>query len=94
MVWYTYYTQNAHGDVVNLTDTDGIVIKTYKYDAFGVEKNIDDADTNAYDYYINDPWESNIGSNYTRQYEEIVDGSSTGIDSGRWEESVYASWYN
>ena len=51
-------------------------------------------DTNAYDYYINDPWEPNIGSSYTRQYEEIVDGSSTGIDSGRWEESVYASWYN
>ena len=42
---YTYYTQNAHGDVVNLTDNNGAVTKTYQYDAFGVEKNIDDTDT-------------------------------------------------
>lgn len=47
---YTYYTQNAHGDVVNLTDADGEVIKTYKYDAFGVEKNIVDSDENAFRY--------------------------------------------
>ena len=47
---YTYYTQNAHGDVVNLTDSTGAVTKTYKYDAFGVEKNIDDGDTNAFRY--------------------------------------------
>lgn len=42
---YTYYTQNAHGDVVNLTDNNGAVTKAYQYDAFGVEKNIDDTDT-------------------------------------------------
>lgn len=30
---YTYYTQNAHGDVVNLTNADGNVTKTYTYDA-------------------------------------------------------------
>ena len=47
---YTYYTQNAHGDVVNLTNTDGEVTKAYKYDAFGVEKNIDENDTNAFRY--------------------------------------------
>ena len=47
---YTYYTQNAHGDVVNLTDANGEVVKSYTYDAFGVEKNIDDADTNAFRY--------------------------------------------
>lgn len=47
---YTYYTQNAHGDVVNLTDTDGEVVKSYTYDAFGVEKNIDEDDTNAFRY--------------------------------------------
>ena len=37
---YTYYTQNAHGDVVNLTDSTGAVVKSYTYDAFGVEKRI------------------------------------------------------
>ena len=47
---YTYYTQNAHGDVVNLTDKDGKVTKSYRYDAFGIEKNIDKNDTNAYRY--------------------------------------------
>ena len=47
---YTYYTQNAHGDVVNLTDKDGKVTKSYRYDAFGVEKNIDENDTNAFRY--------------------------------------------
>ena len=47
---YTYYTQNAHGDVVNLTDKDGKVTKSYRYDAFGVEKNIDNRDTNAFRY--------------------------------------------
>ena len=47
---YTYYTQNAHGDVVNLTDKDGKVTKSYKYDAFGVEKNIDENDTNTFRY--------------------------------------------
>ena len=47
---YTYYTQNAHGDVVNLTDKDGKVTKSYRYDAFGVEKNIDENDANAFRY--------------------------------------------
>ena len=47
---YTYYTQNAHGDVVNLTNADGEVTKKYTYDAFGVEKDIDDSDTNAFRY--------------------------------------------
>ena len=47
---YTYYTQNAHGDVVNLTDKEGKVTKSYRYDAFGVEKNIDENDTNAFRY--------------------------------------------
>ena len=47
---YTYYTQNAHGDIVNLTDKDGKVTKSYRYDAFGVEKNIDENDTNAFRY--------------------------------------------
>ena len=47
---YQYYTQNAHGDVVNLTDSTGAITKSYKYDAFGVEQNVDDADNNAFRY--------------------------------------------
>ena len=47
---YTYYTQNTHGDVVNLTNANGEVTKTYKYNAFGVEKDISESDTNAFRY--------------------------------------------
>lgn len=43
--WYLY---NAHGDVVQLTDTGGAVTKTYEYDAFGVEKAPDSNDANPY----------------------------------------------
>ena len=45
---YTYYTQNAHGDVVNLTDKEGKVTKSYRYDAFGVEISPDSEDVNVF----------------------------------------------
>ncbi|MFR6399870.1 RHS repeat-associated core domain-containing protein [Ruminococcus sp.] len=62
---YTYYTQNAHGDVVNLTDNNGAVTKTYQYDAFGVEQNIDDSDTNAF-RYCGEYYDSESGTIYLR----------------------------
>ena len=62
---YQYYTQNAHGDVVNLTDADGAVTKSYTYDAFGVEQNIDDADTNAF-RYCGEYYDAETGTIYLR----------------------------
>ena len=62
---YTYYTQNAHGDVVNLTDSTGEITKSYTYDAFGVEKNIDDSDTNAF-RYCGEYYDSESGTIYLR----------------------------
>ena len=62
---YTYYTQNAHGDVVNLTDKDGKVTKKYTYDAFGVEKNIDKNDANAF-RYCGEYFDSESGTIYLR----------------------------
>ncbi len=62
---YTYYTQNAHGDVVNLTDKDGKVTKKYTYDAFGVEKNIDKNDTNAF-RYCGEYYDTETGTIYLR----------------------------
>lgn len=62
---YTYYTQNAHGDVVNLTNADGEVTKTYKYDAFGVEKDISDSDTNAF-RYCGEYYDAESGTIYLR----------------------------
>ena len=62
---YTYYTQNAHGDVVNLTNADGEVTKKYTYDAFGVEKNIDENDTNAF-RYCGEYFDAETGTIYLR----------------------------
>ncbi|MPN03155.1 hypothetical protein SDC9_150380 [bioreactor metagenome] len=46
----TYYLYNAHGDVVNLTDSSATAIKSYDYDAFGVERNIASGDANPFRY--------------------------------------------
>ena len=47
---YNYYRKNAHGDVVSITDASANNVKTYRYDAFGVEKNIDESDVNVFRY--------------------------------------------
>ena len=50
---------------MNLTDEDGAVVKSYTYDAFGVEQNIDDADTNAF-RYCGEYFDSETGTIYLR----------------------------
>lgn len=45
-----YYIKNPHGDVVQLTDENGKVIKTYEYDSFGNEVNPDRKDDNPFRY--------------------------------------------
>ena len=45
-----YYLHNAHGDVVNLTNTSGNSTKAYSYDAFGNEKNQVASDANPFRY--------------------------------------------
>jgi RHS repeat-associated protein len=45
-----FYLYNGRGDVVQLVDNTGTVIKEYSYDAFGNEKNPDGADTNYFRY--------------------------------------------
>ncbi|MCD8187801.1 MAG: hypothetical protein LUD57_04170 [Ruminococcus sp.] len=62
---YTYYVKNAHGDVVLLTDADGAITKSYTYDAFGVEKNIDDADANVF-RYCGEYYDAETGTVYLR----------------------------
>jgi len=41
---------NAHGDVVQLANSAGAVTKSYRYDGFGNEVGIDEADANPYRY--------------------------------------------
>ena len=78
---YTYYTHNAHGDVVNLTNADGEVTKKYTYDAFGVEKNIDDSDTNAF-RYCGEYYDTETGTIYLRaRYYNPINGRFTSRDT-------------
>ena len=45
-----FYTYNGHGDVVQLTNNTGAITKQYNYDAFGVETNKTNNDTNPFRY--------------------------------------------
>ena len=45
-----YYLYNGHGDVVQITNSTGVVTRDYGFDAFGVERGINDADTNPWRY--------------------------------------------
>ncbi len=45
-----FYVTDPHGNVVQLTDENGKVIKTYEYDSFGNEVNLDARDDNPFRY--------------------------------------------
>ena len=78
---YTYYVQNAHGDVVNLTDADGAVTKTYHYDAFGVEIDLDTGDVNAF-RFCGEYFDTESGTIYLRaRYYQASIGRFTQRDS-------------
>ena len=92
---YTYYTQNAHGDVVNLTDETGAVVKAYTYDAFGVEQNIDDSDANAF-RYCGEYYDAEIGTIYLRaRYYDPTIGRFISRDSysGKNEDPLSLNFY-
>ena len=92
---YTYYTQNAHGDVVNLTNAEGKVTKKYTYDAFGVEKNIDENDTNAF-RYCGEYFDTETGTIYLRaRYYNPSNGRFISRDSfaGKLEDPLSLNLY-
>lgn len=45
-----YYHHDGHGNVTAVTDENGAVLKSYEYDAFGVELNEDASDGNPFRY--------------------------------------------
>ena len=59
------YTYNAHGDVVQRTDSTGAVTKTYTYDAFGVEQAPDSTDPNPF-RYCGEYFDKETGAYYLR----------------------------
>ena len=60
-----FYTYNGHGDVVQLTNSTGAITKQYDYDAFGVETNKTDNDTNPF-RYCGEYYDSETDSIYLR----------------------------
>ena len=60
-----YYTSDGHGNITNLTNSSGDVVKTYVYDAFGVEQNMDPNDLNPF-RYCGEYYDSEINQIYLR----------------------------
>lgn len=60
-----YYLFNGHGDVVQLTNSSGNVVKTYEYDAFGNEKNPDPNNNNVF-RYCGEYFDKETGTYYLR----------------------------
>ena len=79
-----YYLFNAHGDVVNLTDSAGTVTKSYDYDAFGNEIAPDSADENPF-RYCGEYWDVETATYYLRaRYYAPSIGRFTQADSVRY----------
>ena len=68
-----YYVTDLHGNVVQLTDESGAVIKTYEYDSFGNEVNPDRKDENPF-RYCGEYYDKETGKIYlrTRYYQPDV----------------------
>ena len=69
-----YYNFNGHGDVTGITNSSYTQIKSYEYDAFGVEKNPDPADINPFRYCA-EYYDAETGYIYLRaRYYDVRDG--------------------
>ena len=68
-----YYLYNAHGDVVQLTNTNGELTKNYNYDAFGNERGLDEDDTNPF-RYCGEYYDTETGLYYlrARYYDPLI----------------------
>jgi RHS repeat-associated protein len=78
-----YHSFNAHGDVVQLTNSSGTVTKNYRYDAFGVEVDPQGTDANPW-RYCGEYWDRETGTVYLRaRYYDPVVGRMLSEDSTR-----------
>ncbi len=60
-----YYSYDGHGSVVNISNESGKSVKSYDYDAFGVELNKDANDTNLF-RYCGEQYDNETDSIYLR----------------------------
>ena len=76
-----YALYNAHGDVVQLSNTNGVVTREYQYDAFGNERNPDAADVNPF-RYCGEYFDAETGDIYLRaRYYDPAIGRFTQMDT-------------
>ena len=68
-----YYLYNAHGDVVQLTNTNGQLTKNYNYDAFGNERAPKEDDLNPF-RYCGEYFDTETGLYYlrARYYDPLI----------------------
>ena len=60
-----YYVTDPHGNVVQIADESGVVIKTYEYDSFGNEVKPDGKDENPF-RYCGEDYDKETGEVYLR----------------------------
>ena len=69
-----YYVTDSHGNVVQLTDENGKVVKTYEYDSFGNEVKLDGKDENPF-RYCGEYYDKETGEIYLRaRYYQLAVG--------------------
>ena len=68
-----YYLYHAHGDVVQLTNTNGELTRNYNYDAFGNERDPDEDDINPF-RYCGEYYDTETGLYYlrARYYDPLI----------------------
>lgn len=91
----SFYLFNGHGDVVQLTNTSGNVVKTYDYDAFGNEKQPLEGDVNPFRYCA-EYYDKETGTYYLRaMYYDPAIGRFINADSylGRHDDPLSLNLY-
>ena len=68
-----FFVYNAHGDVVRVVDAAGVVVQSYDYDAFGVEREPDAGDANPW-RYCGEYFDVETGTVYlrARYYDPVI----------------------
>ena len=85
-----YYSYDGHGSVVNISNESGKSIKSYDYDAFGVELNKDANDTNLF-RYCGEQYDNETDSIYLRaRYYSPSLGRFTTEDSAKDGDNWYS----
>ena len=89
-----FYLYNGHGDVVQLANSSGVVVKDYDYSSFGVERDPDPVDANPF-RYCGEYFDKETGTVYLRaRYYQPLSGRFLTEDPIRSGENWYTYCIN